>query len=66
MLTPEWSKSSFSSSNANCVEARASADGIVAVRDSKNPSGPVLQFSADSWQAFVTSVKAGRLGTGED
>lgn len=29
----------------------------VAVRDSKDPDGPVLSFSAAAWHAFATSVK---------
>jgi hypothetical protein len=37
-------------------------DGV-AVRDSKNPSGPVLRFSPDDWQAFVASVKAGKIAS---
>ncbi|MGW2253381.1 DUF397 domain-containing protein [Kitasatospora sp. NPDC001660] len=29
----------------------------MAVRDSKEPSGPTLAFSADAWAAFVTAIK---------
>lgn len=28
--------------------------GVVAVRDSKDPHGPVLAFAPDAWRAFVT------------
>jgi hypothetical protein len=46
-----WRKSSFSFSNGNCIEV---ADGqLVAVRDSKDPSGPVLAFSPAAWRAFI-------------
>jgi hypothetical protein len=31
------------------------------VRDSKDPTGPVLAFRADAWTAFITDVKAGRF-----
>jgi hypothetical protein len=61
-----WRKSSYSGQGNTCVEVADNVPGIVAVRDSKNPSGPVLRFSADGWQAFVASVKAGQLGTSVD
>ncbi len=32
-----------------------------AVRDSKDSGGPVLRFSAEAWQAFLSAVKDGRL-----
>jgi hypothetical protein len=60
-----WRKASASGQGANCVEIAPLRDGI-AVRDSKNPSGPVLRFSADAWQAFVSNIKADKLGASED
>ena len=60
MLTPEWRKSTYSSSNANCVEVRASAAGV-AVRDTKHREGPSLGFTPDEWQAFVQGVKHGEF-----
>jgi hypothetical protein len=39
-----------------CVEV-AFKDGSVLVRDSMNPSGPVLQFSVQSWKTFLDSVR---------
>ncbi len=57
-----WRKSSYSSSQGdNCVEVAAVPNGA-AVRDSKDPHGPVLRFSAGEWRAFIRDVKAGRLG----
>jgi len=60
-----WKKSSYSGGQGNCVEVAPLRDGT-AVRDSKNPSGPVLRFSVDAWQAFVSNIKAGQLRNGED
>jgi hypothetical protein len=37
--------------------------GVVPVRDSKNPDGPALVFSAGAWSAFVAGVKAGDFPT---
>jgi hypothetical protein len=33
----------------------------VAVRDSKDPSGPVLIFGREEWAAFVGSAKGGEF-----
>jgi len=52
----KWKKSSYSTAQGNCVEVAQTRDGI-AVRDSKNPAGPVLTFSADDWRSFVTDIK---------
>ncbi|MGW1197250.1 DUF397 domain-containing protein [Streptomyces sp. NPDC002536] len=47
-----WRKSSHSSGNGACVEV-AEAGGIVAVRDSKDSSGPALRFRPDAWASFL-------------
>jgi len=35
--------------------------GGVAVRDSKDPDGPILRFTAAEWAAFVEGVAAGEF-----
>nr|WP_245650453.1 DUF397 domain-containing protein [Nocardia harenae] len=35
--------------------------GRTAVRDSKNPAGPVLDFTPSEWTAFVAGVRAGEF-----
>ncbi|WP_308250337.1 DUF397 domain-containing protein [Sphaerisporangium fuscum] len=32
-----------------------------AVRDAKNPDGPVLRFTDDEWHAFALGVRAGEF-----
>ena len=46
----------------NCAEIAHNVPGIVAVRDSKDPEGPVLATTPADWSAFTTAVKAGALG----
>ncbi|MFD7494646.1 DUF397 domain-containing protein [Streptomyces sp. NPDC059832] len=50
----------------DCAEVAAdlaAPHGIVPVRDSKNPGGPVLHTSPAPFAAFVAGVKAGEFGT---
>ena len=55
----EWRKASYSSSNGGaCVEV-ALTQHVVAVRDSKDPSGPVLVVAPAQWDAFAAGVKDG-------
>ncbi|MFJ2896679.1 DUF397 domain-containing protein [Streptomyces sp. NPDC087218] len=60
-----WIKSSYSGNGGTCVEwapAHASVTGVVPVRDSKVPHGPVLAVPAASFASFVAGVKAGEFG----
>ena len=54
----EWGKSSFSSQSGNCVEVARNLSGLVAVRDSKAPDGAKLVISQETWQVFVSNVRA--------
>jgi hypothetical protein len=56
-----WQKASRGMSNGQCVEAGAGACGMVHVRDSKDPDGPVLTFTVGQWAAFTAGVKDGQL-----
>lgn len=63
-----WRKSTYSGGNGGqCVQVAAipgrrdETGRICAVRDSKNPRGPVLAFSPGSWQRFTAEVRAGRF-----
>jgi hypothetical protein len=56
-----WIKSSLSFSNSNCVEVASLPDGGVGVRDSKDPSGPVLRFTPGEWHAFLGGARNGEF-----
>ncbi|GAA2418713.1 DUF397 domain-containing protein [Actinomadura vinacea] len=52
-----WRKSAHSGGNGNCVEV-AQVDKITALRDSKDPHGPVLAFSPQGMRSLLDDVKA--------
>jgi Domain of unknown function (DUF397) len=67
----QWRKSSYSGGNGGaCVEVAAVAGSkddpgrVVAVRDSKNPAGAILVFTADEWRAFTVAVRGGAFELG--
>ena len=66
-----WRTSSYSGGNGGqCVQVAAipgpqdEPDRICAVRDSKDPHGPVLVFRGGQWRQFTAEIKAGGLGRG--
>ncbi|MBM7084460.1 DUF397 domain-containing protein [Micromonospora sp. WMMD734] len=49
-----WRKSTRSNGGGGaCVEVADNLSGVVMVRDSKDPGGPVLAFDPYAWRAFV-------------
>ncbi|MET7683115.1 DUF397 domain-containing protein [Streptomyces sp. NPDC005423] len=54
-----WLRSSYSTGANNCVETArphsGSRAGLLAVRDSKDPAGPALLFSPESWTGFLAA-----------
>lgn len=54
-----WRKSTRSTNTNSCVEVIGSLD---AVRDSKNPDGPVLRFARPTTvAALVATIRTNRL-----
>jgi Domain of unknown function (DUF397) len=52
----DWRKSKYSVNGGNCTEVAAAAGGV-AVRDSKDPNGPVLRYSVSSWRSFLATAR---------
>ncbi|MFD0357380.1 DUF397 domain-containing protein [Streptomyces sp. NPDC127110] len=51
----EFVKSTYSASSGECVEVATNVPGTVAVRDSKQTDGPVIQLTPTAWAAFAAS-----------
>jgi hypothetical protein len=56
-----WRKATASNPSGSCVEVAALADGQVAVRNSRHPSGPALVYTRAEIAAFLTGAKAGEF-----
>lgn len=63
LLRAMWRKASYSNSNGGaCVEVADLDVGHRALRDSKDPAGPVLIFTSGEWTAFTVAVCADEFG----
>lgn len=56
-----WRRSTVCGAGPECVEVAARPGGGAAVRDSKDPDGSVLEFTAAEWAAFLAGVRAGQF-----
>jgi hypothetical protein len=54
-----WHTSTLCSSGT-CV-AVAFRQDMIGMRDTKDPSGPVLVFSTGEWEAFISAVRGGEF-----
>ncbi len=62
-VTPEeWTKSSRSGTNADCVELMLRpSTGQVMVRDSKDPDGAQLALDLGSYRELLAAIRAGHF-----
>ncbi|MGH3786577.1 MAG: DUF397 domain-containing protein [Pseudonocardiaceae bacterium] len=54
-----WRVSTYSGNSGNCVEVADLPNGDLAVRDSKDPAGPMLILTRAEWQAFLRDLPSG-------
>jgi len=55
-----WRKSTKTQANGQCVEMARVGD-VIGVRDSKDPSGPVLAFTVSEFEAFLDGAHKGEF-----
>lgn len=52
-----WRTSSYSGGNGACVEVGWAWTAGAAVRDSKDPNGPILTFDQANWRTFLARAE---------
>ncbi|MQA25103.1 MAG: DUF397 domain-containing protein [Micromonosporaceae bacterium] len=57
----EWRTSTRSQANGSCVAVARNLPGVVAVRDTKDRTGPVLTFTPAEWDTFIGGVRKGEF-----
>ncbi|WP_306216357.1 DUF397 domain-containing protein [Actinoplanes sp. RD1] len=57
--TTEWKRSSYCADGA-CVEVALDGEHV-AMRDAKDPQGPVMRVSRQDWQNFTARIVAGDI-----
>jgi hypothetical protein len=53
-----WVKARMSTSYGQCVQIASTASGV-AMRDSKDPDGPILVYTRDEFEAFLGGARKG-------
>jgi len=57
----KWFKSSKSGAAGHCVEVAFLENNGVGVRNSRDPQGPAIEYTAAEWDAFLAGAKDGEF-----
>lgn len=57
-----WLKAQCSTGTGQCVEI-ASTAGKIAIRDSKDPDGPILVYTSSEFSAFLEGARNGEFNS---
>ena len=66
MISPDCSvadipwRTAVKSAGTNCIKV-ARRNGVIVIADSKNPSGRVLSYTLDEFDAFLDGAKKGEF-----
>jgi hypothetical protein len=67
LTSAQWRTSSYSGGNGGqCIQIAAIPNvpdysgALCAIRDSRDPAGPVLVFGYPQWRAFTSTIKVAR------
>ncbi|MEU1287867.1 DUF397 domain-containing protein [Kitasatospora sp. NPDC005856] len=60
MRNSTWQKSSFSGSNADCVEVRTTVDGVIELRES-DEGEVIVRTTARRFASLLQGAKAGEF-----
>jgi hypothetical protein len=52
-----WRTATYSQANGACVEVAGLGGGRVAVRDTKDRTGPAIVMTAGQWRTFLASAR---------
>ena len=61
LVSARWRKSQASNPSGSCVQVAELADGAIAMRNSRYPSGPALIYTRAEITAFLAGVKNGEF-----
>jgi hypothetical protein len=61
LVSARWRKSQASNPSGSCVQVAELADGAIAMRNSRHPSGPALIYTRAEITAFLAGVKNGEF-----
>lgn len=56
-----WFKATASNAGGGCVEVNLAREGVIGLRDSKQPEAGAFEFNRTEWAAFLDGVGKGEF-----